>query len=140
MLIIYSTYRINKYKLPLLEIIGVISIEKTSSVGFTFLDSEKEKNVTWDLDVCRAMLKDKENTPKVIVTDRDTTLINLIAKVFPNSYILLCRYHITKNVRSPVKLAVGTKQIKGEDRIIVEASVNGKNNGCMECQNNFSTK
>lgn len=44
------------------------------------------------------MLKDKEDTPKVIVTDRDAALMNLFAKVFPTSYVLLCRNHITKNV------------------------------------------
>lgn len=48
-LIIYSTYKINKYRLSLLEIIGVISTEKIYYVGFVFLDREKEENVTWDL-------------------------------------------------------------------------------------------
>ena len=44
MLIIDSTYKTNKYKLPLLEIVGVTSTEKTYSVGFAFLECEKEDN------------------------------------------------------------------------------------------------
>ena len=58
--------------------------------------------------------------PKAIVTDHDTTLMNVIAKVFPSSYALLCRYHITKNVRSRVKIAAGTKQIESEDGKMVK--------------------
>ncbi|XP_058742515.1 protein FAR1-RELATED SEQUENCE 6-like [Vicia villosa] len=50
-LIIDSMYKTNKYKLPLLEIVGVTSTEKTFSVGFTFLECEKEDNVTWALGI-----------------------------------------------------------------------------------------
>ncbi|XP_050890540.1 uncharacterized protein LOC127095945 [Lathyrus oleraceus] len=52
---------------------------------FAFLDSEKEESVTsW-------ALKDQEEMPKVIVTDRDTTLMNSVAKVFSTSYALFYR-------------------------------------------------
>lgn len=50
----------------------------------------------------------KTNMSNVIVTDRDTALMNMVANVFPTSCALLCRYHI-KNVRSRLKLAVSTK-------------------------------
>lgn len=69
------------------------------------------------------MLKDQEEMTKVIVTKRDTVLMNSIANVFPTSYALLCRYHITKNVRSRVKLAVETKQIESENGKMVKAGV-----------------
>lgn len=65
--------------------------------------------------MCWEMLKDQEDMPKVIVSDRDTDLMNSIGKVFHTSYTLLCRYHMTKNVRNRVKLAVRTKQTKIED-------------------------
>ncbi|XP_050919284.1 uncharacterized protein LOC127136806 [Lathyrus oleraceus] len=61
--IIDSKYKTNKYRLPLFEMVGISSIEKTYHVG----------------------------------------------------------YHITKNVRSQVKHAVETKQIKSEDGKIVKA-------------------
>lgn len=41
MLVIDSTYKTKKYKLPLLEILSVTSTEKTYLVGFVFLESEK---------------------------------------------------------------------------------------------------
>ena len=47
-LIIDSTYKTNKYKLPLLEIVGVTLTEKMYSVGFAFLEREKEDNFQWD--------------------------------------------------------------------------------------------
>lgn len=61
------------------------------------------------------MLKDQEEMPKVIVIERDTTLMNSTAKVFSTSYALLCRYSIIKNMRSRVKLTVETKQMNSED-------------------------
>lgn len=69
------------------------------------------------------MLKDQEEMSKAIVTDRDTILMNSVENVSPTSYALLCRYHITKNVKSWVKPVVGTKQIKYEDGKMVKASV-----------------
>ncbi|XP_058732781.1 basic leucine zipper 34-like, partial [Vicia villosa] len=50
-LIIGSTYKTNKYRLPLLEIIGVTSNEKTYSSGYAFLECEKEDNFAWALEV-----------------------------------------------------------------------------------------
>lgn len=61
--------------------------------------------------------------PKKIVTDRDTALMYSVAKVFPSYNALLCRYHIRKNVRSRVKLVVGTNQIESEDGKMVKAGV-----------------
>ncbi|XP_050890067.1 uncharacterized protein LOC127095416 [Lathyrus oleraceus] len=89
-LILDSTYKTNKYRLPLLEM------------------SEKEENVTWALEVCRTLLKDQGEMPKVIVIS-DNALMNSVAKVFPTSNALLYRYHMTKNVRSRVKPAVKEK-------------------------------
>ncbi|XP_050890300.1 protein FAR1-RELATED SEQUENCE 5-like [Lathyrus oleraceus] len=107
-LILDSTYKTNKYRLTLLEMVGVTSTEKTYSVGFAFLECKKEDNFTWALEVCWTLLNDQGDIPKAFVTDRDAVLMNLVANVFPYSNALLCRYHITKNVRSRVKPAIGT--------------------------------
>ncbi|CAK8567047.1 unnamed protein product [Lathyrus sativus] len=45
-LILDTTYKINKYRLPLFEIIGVTSTNKTYSVGFALLECEKDDNFT----------------------------------------------------------------------------------------------
>lgn len=68
-LIIDSTYKTNKYMLLLLEIVSVTSTNKIFSVGFAFLESEKEVTVTRALEMCKTLLKDHENMSNVIVTD-----------------------------------------------------------------------
>ncbi|CAK8563106.1 unnamed protein product [Lathyrus sativus] len=40
-LILDSTYKTNKYRVLLFEMVGVTSTEKTYSVGFAFLECEK---------------------------------------------------------------------------------------------------
>ncbi|XP_058782962.1 uncharacterized protein LOC131657599 [Vicia villosa] len=52
-LIISSTYKTNKYKLTLLKIVGVTFTEKIYSVVLTFLESKKEDNANWALEVCQ---------------------------------------------------------------------------------------
>ena len=42
-----ATYKINKYKLPLLVIIGVIVLNITFYVGFAFMSGENTENYTW---------------------------------------------------------------------------------------------
>ncbi|XP_050889945.1 uncharacterized protein LOC127095276 [Lathyrus oleraceus] len=105
-LVIDSTYKTNKYRLPLLEIVGVTSMEKTFSVGFVFLESEKEVNVTWASEMCKNLLKNQENMPNVIVTGRDTALMNSVAKVFPTSYTL--HRHLGNITTNIVKFAHST--------------------------------
>src|SRR4051812_1550452 len=116
-------YKTNKYRLPLLEIVGVTSTDKTYSVGFAFLECEKEENFMWALGICKSLLVDQEVMPNVVVTDRDNALMNAVDTVFPTSTALLCRYHITCNVRSKLKPAVGTKDRLDENGKFVKAGV-----------------
>src|SRR3954464_8259643 len=75
-LVMDSTYKTNKYRLPLLEIVDVTSTDKTFSVGFAFLECEKEENITWALGICKSLLVDQKVMPNVIVIDRDNALMN----------------------------------------------------------------
>lgn len=68
----------------------------TYSIGFVFLECEKGNNITRALEVCHELLKDQLNMPRMIVIDHDATLMNLVVKMFPTSYALMCRYHKTK--------------------------------------------
>ena len=77
-----STYKINVCKMSLFEIVGVTSTEKTYYIGFAFLTSKKEDNFTWVLQMLVDLLKFTYNMSKVIVIDRDTTLMNDVTTVF----------------------------------------------------------
>jgi len=95
-----STYKTNMYRMPLFEIVGVTSTNMTYYVAFSLLASEKECNFTWVLEMLVGLLSSKLNMPKVVVTDRDNALMNVVAKVLPETAILLCYFHIGKNVRA----------------------------------------
>ena len=53
----------------------------------------------------------------------DNVSVRDIFWTHPSSIALLCRYHITKNVRARLKPAVGTKEKKGEDGQVVKFGV-----------------
>ena len=79
-LVMDSTYKTNMFKMPMFEVVGVTSTDLTYSVGFGF---EKEENFIWVLKMLRKLLTSKMNMPKVIVTDRDMSLMKAVENVFP---------------------------------------------------------
>ncbi|XP_068475253.1 uncharacterized protein [Phaseolus vulgaris] len=101
-----KTYKTNKYRLPLLEIVGVTCTGLSFSAGFAFLSSEKEKKFIWALQKFRGSLLTSHVGPEVIVCDRDLALMNAINIVFPKARNLLCRFHINKNVKTKCKMLV----------------------------------
>ncbi|KAJ1391177.1 MULE transposase domain [Sesbania bispinosa] len=106
MLIIDTTYKTNKYRLPLLEVVGVTSTELTFSVAFAYIEQEKSDNFMWVLEKIRSMILVPDVSPEVIVTDRDIALMNAVEKVFPVASHLLCQFHIAKNVKAKCKTLV----------------------------------
>ncbi|XP_024039451.1 uncharacterized protein LOC112098079 [Citrus clementina] len=103
------TYKVNKYKFPLLEIVGDTSTAKTFNVGFAYLESEREDNYIWALERLKTIMQD-DMLPAVIVTDRELALMNAIEKIFPSATNLLCRWHISKNVLANYKRLFHTNE------------------------------
>ncbi|KAJ1385460.1 MULE transposase domain [Sesbania bispinosa] len=108
-LIVDTTYKTNKHRLPLLEIVVVTSTELTFSVAFAYLERETKDNFTWALDKVRGMIRRSDALPQVIVTDRDFGLMNAIQSVFPSSYNLLSQFHIANNVKAKCKQLVAPR-------------------------------
>ncbi|XP_028103952.1 uncharacterized protein LOC114303000 [Camellia sinensis] len=96
-LIMDCTYKTNRYRLPLLEIVGVTSTHMTFSVAVAYLQIERVHNYAWALQTLRDLM-DNSVLPEVIVTDRELALMNAIDNTFLNARHLLCRWHINKNV------------------------------------------
>lgn len=105
-LLIDSTYKTNRYRLPLLEIVGVASTELTFSVAFAYLEFERVDNLTWVLEKLRGLILKDDAIPQVIVTDRDISLMTAVQTIFPTSTNLLCQFHIDKNVKAKCKMFV----------------------------------
>ena len=92
-----STYNTTKFKLPLCEIVGVTSTNKTFSMAYSFVSCEQNKNYTWVLEKVKEVI-DERYYPRVIVTDRELALVRAVEREFPNAHHLLCRWHINQNM------------------------------------------
>ncbi|KAL5126092.1 putative protein FAR1-RELATED SEQUENCE 10 [Glycine soja] len=109
MFFIDSTYKTNRYRLPLLDFVGVTPTAMTFSAGFAYLEAERVNNIVWALERFRGLFLRNDRLPLVIVTDRDLALMNAVKTVFPESTNLLCRFHIDKNVKAKFKSLIGEK-------------------------------
>lgn len=75
--LIDSTYKTNRYRMPLLHVVGLTSTMKTFSLAFCFMKNETESDYCWALAVLRSCF-DTDSTPRVIVTDRELALMKAI--------------------------------------------------------------
>ncbi|KAL5142522.1 Protein FAR1-RELATED SEQUENCE 2 [Glycine soja] len=107
--LIDSTYKTNKYKLSLLDIVGVTPTRMTFSAGFAYLEGERLNNVVWALEWFQGLFMRADALPGVIVTNRDLSLMNAVKTVFPDATNLLCLFHIDKNVKAKCKTLVAQK-------------------------------
>ncbi|KAG5536356.1 hypothetical protein RHGRI_023956 [Rhododendron griersonianum] len=82
------TYKTNRYKMPLLDIIGVSSFNKSFYSCFAFLEKEGEEDYAWALRMFSNLLG-PSCQPSVIVSDRELALMNAIKVVFPTTTNLL---------------------------------------------------
>ncbi|KAL5141608.1 putative protein FAR1-RELATED SEQUENCE 10 [Glycine soja] len=97
-----STYKTNRYRLPLLDFVGVTPMAMTFSAGFAYLEAERVNNIVWALERFRGLFLRHDRLPLVIVTNRDLALMNAVKTVFP-------KFHIDKNVKAKCKSLIGEK-------------------------------
>lgn len=93
-LIMDSTYKTNKYQMPLLHVVGAAPTNKTVSFSFCFPSEESEGNHSWallQLSDCLLTLFDPSNL--VVFVDRELTLIHGTENAFPSASILICLRH-----------------------------------------------
>ncbi|KAL5179249.1 Protein FAR1-RELATED SEQUENCE 5 [Glycine soja] len=108
--LINNTYKTNRYRLPLLDFVGVTPTGMTFSAGFAYVEGERVNNLVWDLQCFRGLFLKRDALPGVIVTDRDQTLMNAVKDVFPECTNLLCSFHINKNVKAKCKSLIAQKK------------------------------
>jgi MULE transposase domain len=84
------TYKTNHFYMPLLDILSSTSLNRTFFTVFIFLSSEKEKDYLNILKILQEVMSIREITfPKVVVTDKEQTLMNTLSLVFLQSHNLL---------------------------------------------------
>lgn len=96
------TYKTNRYRLPLLSIVGMTSTKMSFFSAFAFMSNETESSYTWALECFKSML-DTSCQPNVLVVDREIALMNAIKHVFPQCKIILCQVHINRNILAHCK-------------------------------------
>jgi hypothetical protein len=96
------TYKTNRYRMPLLHIIGVSPSNSTFSIAFCFMQNEQEESYTWALRAFFSFLDPLPFQP-VLCTDRDLALLAAIETICPAYPHLLCIWHINKNVTANIK-------------------------------------
>jgi len=96
--------------MSLLEVVGITSTGLTFSVAFCLLALEKENNFLWALDKLKGLFLRVDSYPRVVVCDRDASLMNAIRIVFPETYNLLYRFHNDKIVKAKCKMLVHPRE------------------------------
>jgi histone-lysine N-methyltransferase SETD2 len=81
--VILETYKTNRYKLPLLEMVGVTLIDITYSISLAYMESERSDNYVWALSCLKHLIVSENGPPKVFISDRDVAFMNALNEVFP---------------------------------------------------------
>jgi hypothetical protein len=107
-----STYRTNRFNMPLLQMGGVTGLHTNFAVAFALLSDETEESFSWALDRLAHTAQnvwDSEaekyvprehqiSFPLTIMSDYDTAFKNAAKRVFPIAQQQLCIWHVMKNV------------------------------------------
>lgn len=107
-----STYKTNRYKMPMVEVIGVTPTNLNFLIAYAFIRDETEESYRWVLSKLRNLLG-PDLHPTVIVTDRELGLFTPIEEYFPTSSHLLCTWHINACVENHVSKLYGKKKEMG---------------------------
>jgi hypothetical protein len=100
-LLMDCTYRTNKYRLPLLHILGCTNLHTFFSAGFCFLRNETEEDYHWA--VSNFLLKTRPSEPRVFISDQESALKLAVHTLLPRVPQLLYVWHINKNVQTKVQ-------------------------------------
>lgn len=97
-LLMDCTYRTNKYRLPLLHILGCTNLQSFFSAGFCFLRTETQQDYQWAISTFIA--KTRMPLPRIFISDQEDALKSAILWLLPSIPQLLCIWHVNKNVQT----------------------------------------
>jgi hypothetical protein len=104
LLLLDSTYKTNRYRMPLFSIAGVTALGTTFHVAIAFLLRERQDEFEWALRQLGALYDSAPiGAPETLVSDRDLGLMAAIREVFPAARQRLCLWHVEKNVLARCK-------------------------------------
>ncbi|KAI3870443.1 hypothetical protein MKW92_029674 [Papaver armeniacum] len=98
-LMVDSTCKTNRFKKPLIHIVGVTSTGISFTVAFAFIEAETEEHYIWVLTQLKWIYM-MNKLPSVFVTNAESALISAIDIVFPGASRILCTWHVNQQVRA----------------------------------------
>lgn len=100
---IAATYKTNKFKMPLVQVAGMINCSKMFILGNAFIKNETTEDYRWVTRRVQKFCLGCADEPKVICTARELASVSAIEEEFPEATNFLFRWHIMKNVLSNIK-------------------------------------
>ena len=109
-------YKTNQYKLPLLIINDITSLNTTFYVAFAFQVEESEEDYTFAMKHLKVLLISLNlSDPHVVLTDCEEALMNAFSAVYSHTNNLLCLWYVNKNVLTYIKKNTNLSTQKYED-------------------------
>ena len=138
-LVIDAAYKTNRYGLPLVEVVGLTNSNKTFFLCAAFMASESASDYVWFLEQMKSKCFISNISPKIIATDRELALISAIAVVVPDTYNILCRWHINKNIKVKVaKYFPGISAERKDEILKAWSSMVSSSSTEVDFESNFS--
>ena len=105
-LVMDSTYKTNRYRMPLLHFGGTSPMNSYFSSAFCFLVGESEDEYTWAIEQFNTVIREQDlRMPNVVVTDNCRAMKNALTTIFPELPQLLCTWHIAQLVQHRIRVA-----------------------------------
>jgi len=97
-LIVDCTFKTNRYNFPLLNLVGSNGHNRTTHLGIALLRHQDEAAFSWVLVRLHQLFEDKGIKIRFWVSDRDLAFVNALNETFGDPRILICRWHMNKDV------------------------------------------
>jgi len=127
--IVDSTYRVNRYKLPIVLFSGFTHSGRNCLFGIGVVNDETENTYNW---LFSSFFKTHRNLSKIIVTDHDLAMESVLNSTFPSITHLLCKWHIIQSFTKNFSFLTAMNCVEIKEKILALPYV--------ECSEEFEAK
>lgn len=144
-LLMDSTYKTNKKRMPMLDVVGITATLQTFPIAIGFLDKETETDYRWMLETLRRIMSDfNVELPSVLITDRELALTKACKDIFAHSCQIICEWHVRKNVTDNISKIIKQQNhleafeahwssiLRSQSEVSYQANVKGLRDFCTE--------
>jgi len=110
-----STYRVNKYKLPVVVFSGFTHTGRNCIFGIGIVNNETESTYQW---LISQFFTAHRALCSIIVSDHDPAMEAVLDKHYKNISHLLCRWHILQNFAKNFSYLAGMKLTNVREKIL----------------------